>query len=252
VKAPATPWRRGLFIPTLFSLVAFLILVGLGTWQLERKAWKEALIDTLTRRLAAPPIVLPASAQWTQLDPAEYEFRRVTFRAEISSGQEALVYTLGSAFRPDVSGSGYWVLAPARVAGGTVVVNRGFLPEGRRDLNTRPEGQTTGTIDLVGVLRWPEAAGLFSPAGDPVRNLWFVRDPVTIAQAKQWGPVAPFYVEQEAPVPFGGLPKPGPLQVSLPNNHLQYALTWFGLAAVLVAVFGFWLRSRRRETRLEA
>jgi surfeit locus 1 family protein len=232
-----------LWVAGLTTFAAFAVLIGLGIWQLERKSWKEGLIDTLTRRLAAPPIVLPPPDQWSHLDQAENEFRRVTFRAEVLSGQEALVYTSGSAFRPDVSGQGYWVLAPARIAGGVIVIDRGFVPEGRQDAKTRAEAPA-GTTDIVGVLRWPESPGLFTPAGDPARNLWFTRDPLAIAQAKQWGPVAPFYVEQEAPVPPGGLPKPGVLQVSLPNDHLNYALTWFGLAAVLAGVFGFWMRSR--------
>jgi surfeit locus 1 family protein len=236
-----------LLIPSAAAFAAFAILIGLGVWQLERKAWKEALIQTLTQRLAAPPIALPPPAQWTRLDAAEYEFRRVTFRAEMPNGEEALVYTSGSPLRPDVSGQGYWVLAPAKIGGGKVVVNRGFVPEGSRDPKSRPQSAAAGPTDIVGVLRWPEVPGLFTPAGDPGHNLWFIRDPAGVAQGKQWGPVAPFYVEQEAPVPPGGLPKPGPIEVSLPNNHLQYAVTWFGLAVVLVGVFGFWLSGRGRE-----
>ncbi|MEA2975229.1 MAG: surfeit locus 1 family protein [Alphaproteobacteria bacterium] len=245
MNASAGPWRRGLLIPSLTVFAALMVLIGLGIWQTERKAWKEGLIGTLTRRLAAPPIVLPAPDQWSGLDQAENEFRHVTFRAEIFSNQEAPVYTSGSAFRPDISGPGYWIFAPAKIANsGVVVINRGFVPEGRQDPKTRAEGQVIGPLDIVGVLRWPEAPGLFTPADDPSRNLWFTRNPVAIAQAKQWGAVAPFYVEQEVPIPSGGLPKPGALQVSLPNNHLQYAVTWFGLAGALVAVFGFWARSR--------
>ncbi|MEA2991417.1 MAG: surfeit locus 1 family protein [Alphaproteobacteria bacterium] len=244
MNASAGPWRRGLLIPSLTVFSAFVVLVGLGVWQLERKAWKEGLIDTLTRRLAAPPIALPPPDQWSGLDQAGNEFRHVTFRAEISSDQEAPVYTSGSAFRPDISGPGYWIFAPARIGGGVVVINRGFVPEGRQDPKTRAQGHVAGPMDIAGVLRWPEAPGLFTPADNPSRNLWFTRDPIAMAQAKQWGAVAPFYVEQEAPVPPGGLPKPGTLEVSLPNNHLQYAVTWFGLAGALVAVFGFWARSR--------
>jgi cytochrome oxidase assembly protein ShyY1 len=56
--------------------------------------------------------------------------------------------------------------------------------------------------------------------------------------------VAPFYIDQEGPLPAGALPKAGPLRVNLPNNHLQYAITWFSLAACLVGVFAFWLRAR--------
>ena len=78
------------------------------------------------------------------------------------------------------------------------------------------------------------------------KNLWFARDPAAMAAAKNWGNVAPFYVDQEAPLPPGGLPKAGPLKASLPNNHLQYAVTWYGLAAViLIAALFFW-RARRR------
>jgi surfeit locus 1 family protein len=245
----AGQWRRGLLIPSLTALAAFAVLVGLGVWQLERKAWKEGLIDTLTRWLSAPPIALPPPDQWRRFTQQDDEFRHVSFRAEVPAGQEALVYTSGSSLRPDVSGSGYWVFSPARVGGGTVVVDRGFVPEGRQEAKTRPEGQAAATIDVVGVLRWPETPGMFAPADDPAHNLWFTRDPVAMAKAKQWGDVAPFYVEQESPVPPGGLPKPGPLKVSLPNDHLQYALTWFGLALVLVAVFGFWVRSRLQTQR---
>jgi surfeit locus 1 family protein len=229
------------------ALAAFAVLIGLGVWQLERKAWKEGLIDTLTRRLAAPAIELPPPERWAGLAQQDFEFRHVRFRAEVLSEQEALVYTPGSAFRPDVSGQGYWVFAPARVGDGVIVIDRGFVPEGRQDPKARPEGQVSGTVDILGVLRWPETRGVFTPADDPARNLWFTRDPLTMAKARGWGPVAPFYVEQEAPVPPGGLPKPGPLMVSLPNDHLGYAITWLGLAVVLAGVFGFWARSRKRE-----
>lgn len=252
MSAPAARRRPGLLVPGLATLAALSVLLGLGFWQLERKAWKEDLIDTLTRQLAAPPIALPPPGQWTRLDQKENEFRRVVFRAEILAGQEALVYTSGSAFRPDVAGPGYWIMSPARVASGNIiVVNRGFVPEGRQDSTTRADSQAAGAIDLVGVLRWPDPAGLFTPAGDLPRNLWFNRDPVAIAQAKQWGAVPPFYVDQEAPVPPGGLPKPGALHVRLPNDHLHYALTWFGLAAVLVGVFGFWAYGRLRQPQTD-
>jgi cytochrome oxidase assembly protein ShyY1 len=96
-------------------------------------------------------------------------------------------------------------------------------------------------------MRWPETPGLFTPAGDPGRNLWFARDPAAMAAAKGLGAVAPFYIEQESPSVPGGLPQVGKLQPSLPNNHLGYALTWYGLALVLVVGFGVWATGRRRE-----
>jgi surfeit locus 1 family protein len=240
--------RRGLVVPALFTLFGLAILIGLGVWQLERKAWKEGLIDQITRRMNAAPEPLPPPDRWTSIDAAHDEFTRVTFHAVFENDREALVFAGASAFRPDTSGTGYWVFTPAKVADGArVVVNRGFVPEANKDPATRAAGLVYPPIDIVGVLRWPERAGLFTPAGEPARNLWFARDQIAIAAAKDWGNVAPFYVEQEAPLPPGGLPLPGKLTVNLPNNHLQYAITWFSLAAVLAGVFVTYVRSRRRE-----
>jgi surfeit locus 1 family protein len=242
--------RRGLLVPALFTLVGVVLLIGLGVWQLERKAWKEALIDALARRMNAPPVPLPPPQRWAGLDAAHDEFTRVTFRAAFEHDQEALVFAGASAFRPDVSGTGYWVFARARRSDGArVAVNRGFVPEANKDPATRAAGLVTGTVEMVGVLRWPERAGAFTPAGDPGRNLWFARDQLAIATAKGWGNVAPFYLEQEAPVPPGGLPLPGRLVVNLPNNHLQYALTWFALAVALAAIFAAFARARGREEK---
>jgi len=251
VRAPAdpAPRRRGLLVPAIALIGALAVLVSLGTWQLERRAGKEALIAELARKLAAPPLDLPPRERWPQLDPATDEFRRVKFSAEFLPDQEALVYSSGSSLRPDVKGPGYFVFAPARLAGGgIVVVDRGFVPEGKQDASARAQGRPSGVVDIVGVLRWPEARGAFTPSDQPDKNLWFARDPAAMAAAKGWGEVAPFYVDQEAPPAPGGLPKVGPLKASLPNNHLQYAVTWFGLALVtLISAILLW-RSRRRGT----
>ncbi len=250
MSAGAQPPRlRGVLGPAIAALILLAGLIGLGSWQLDRKVWKEELIATLGQRLAAAPVALPSPQSWPSLEQATDEFRRVQFRAAVAPGEEALVFTSGSAFRPDVSGSGYWVFAPARLAdGGVVVVDRGFVPEGRQDKATRAAGEIEGSVEMAGVMRWPEQSAWFMPQPDPGHNLWFVRDPAAIARAKNWGEVAPFFIELEGPVPPGGLPFPGPLRVELPNDHLQYAMTWFGLAAVLVVCFAFWLRGRWRET----
>jgi surfeit locus 1 family protein len=245
--APTRRLRAGLAVPALFALAAFVTFVGLGTWQIQRKAWKEALIATLEQRLSAAPVDLPPREQWGRLDPAKDEFRHVKFFAAFVPGAEALVYAGSSALRSDVSGPGYWVLAPARLsAGGLIVINRGFVPEGRQDPATRSGSEIVGNAELVGVMRWPEPRGTFSPKDQPERNLWFVRDPVAIASAKGWGDVAPFFIELESPQPPGGLPRAGALKVSLRNEHLQYAITWYGLAVVVVVMFAFWLRARRQ------
>lgn len=241
---PGRSWR-GLLVP---AAVAFLVLIGLGTWQLERKSWKEALIASLTERLAAPPEALPPASAWKDLDPASDEFRHVSFSAEFDHAKEALVYAAASAFRPDVSGPGYWVFTPARLASGTLLlVNRGFVAEGRQGPATRPEGQISGLVTIMGALRWPPMRRWFTPRDDPTHNLWFIPDLDAISAAKGLAGQAPFYVEQEIPVPPGGLPRPGKLVVRLPDNHLQYAVTWYGLAIVLAVVFVAWARSSRRS-----
>jgi surfeit locus 1 family protein len=239
----------GLLVP---AVLAFAALIALGTWQVQRKSWKEGLIATLTERLAAPPSALPASGTWARFDQAGGEYRRVKFSATFDHGKEALVYAAASAFRPDVTGRGYWIFTPARLADGPfVIVNRGFVPEARKDAASRAEGQIAGPVQIVGAIRWPDPRNWFSPADDPAHNLWLARDPKAIATAKAISPVAPFYVEQESPVPPGGLPQPGKLVVRLRNEHLQYAVTWYGLALVLVVVFASWAVKSSREAKRE-
>jgi surfeit locus 1 family protein len=229
-------------IAAFAALAAFAVLMGLGTWQIERKAWKEALIATLSQRLAAPPVELPPPEEWATLTRENAEFLRVRLRAELQSGAEALVYTSGSPLRDDVKAPGYFVFTPARLASGRqVVINRGYVP----DRTAPPSG--AGPVDIVGAIRWPEAPSWFIGSHDSGGRTWHVRDPRLMAEVKGWGPVAPFYIEQEAPVPPGGLPHPSALSVRLRNDHLQYALTWYGLAAVLAVMGGMMvLRTRRR------
>jgi surfeit locus 1 family protein len=239
----------GLLVP---ALLLFAALVALGTWQLQRKAWKEDLLATLTQRLAAPPAALPAPSTWPRLDQTGDEYRRVTFSAQFETGKDALVLATASAFRPDVTGLGFWVFTPARLGDGSlVVVNRGFVPTKLRDSYAQHDDRISGTVEITGVMRWPDTRQWFTPSDNPWQNVWFVRDPATIAAAKNWGPVPPFYVEQESPVPPGRWPQPGKLVVNLPNNHLQYVVTWYGLALVLVVVFAVWALKSSREAGRE-
>jgi surfeit locus 1 family protein len=234
--------------PTVFTVVGIAFLIGLGVWQLDRKTWKENLIATVTARINRAPQDLPPRAGWPQLVQEESEYTHVVFPAEFLEGQEALVYTAGSPFRPDVTGPGYWVFAPAQLAGGSIVlVNRGFVPVDRKEPVTRAGGNVHGTVDIVGVIRWPETRGVFTPADDPKTNVWYLRDPKAMAAEKKWATAAPFYIDQEQPVPPGGWPKPGKLSVELPDNHLQYAITWFGLAMALAGVYVVWLAGRFRR-----
>ena len=233
-------WRSGVLVPSLVVAAALAILLALGVWQVERKSWKDALIASIAERVAAPPVALPPSADWPRLTEAD-EFLHVSVTAEFLNDREGLVYTGGSTLREDGGGPGYWVFTPARLGvGGIVMVNRGFVPDARRDPATRREGEIAGLLTIVGVLRWPEPPSLFAPKADPAHNLWFVRDSAAIAAAKGVN-AAPFYIELERPEPPGGLPHAARLNPNLPNNHLQYALTWFGLAVVLVGAYATWL-----------
>jgi surfeit locus 1 family protein len=251
--AGAARRRDGLLWPSLFVFAAFIVLIGLGSWQLERKAWKEGLIAMLDQRLAAPPVALPARERWASLDPAQDEFRRVSVRVQFLGGREGRVYTSGSGLREDIKGPGYFAFAPARLGDGSVVVvNRGYVSNPLPNASLRPIGLREGAVDIIGVMRWPEPPGWFVTAHDAAADLWFVRDQRAMAAAYGWGSVAPFYIDQEAPVPEGSVPRPAPLKVNLRNEHLQYAMIWYGLAIVLVVSFAFLVVGRRREISASA
>ena len=235
----------------VFTLVMVALFVGLGVWQLQRRVWKHALIAALTERLAAEPAALPPSSQWGTLTQDRDEFRRVSFSATYQALPDAMVFSSGSAIRPDVPGLGAWAFIPARLAGGEiVVVNTGFVPNtmqdrGQQDRAVKPliTGQP---VTLTGYLRFPEKAGVLTPNAEPAKRLWFIRDHLTMARTLGWGPVAPFYIDLEQPVPASGTPRPGPLEVHLRDEHMQYAITWFSLAIAVVIAFVVWWRGTRR------
>ena len=229
------------------------LFVGLGIWQLQRRVEKHALIAALTERLAAPPESLPPPSQWSALTPAADEFRRVRFTATYQRLPDAMVYSSGSAVRADISGPGTWAFLPARLPSGeTVVVNAGFVPNTMQDRGQQDRAVaplvTDAPVTLTGYIRFPEAAGVLTPQQNPAKRLWFTRD--HLAMARRWagaggGQVAPFYIDLETPVPADGIPKPGPLEVHLKDDHMQYAITWFALAGAVVIAFGVWLRTQR-------
>jgi surfeit locus 1 family protein len=237
--------RKRLLIPGVIALGGLVVLLGLGTWQLERKAWKEDLMATLATRLQSEPVELPPPEEWPQLAPGTAEFTRVRLNVTFLKSGDALVYTGGSSLRDDVKGVGYFVFSPARLANGrSIVVNRGFASDRSYP---QAEGAQESAQEIVGALRWPEASSMFVSDRDSAGATWFVRDHLAMARAKAWGEVAPFYIEQEAPVPPGGVPHPAKLNVRLRNDHLQYAITWYSLAGVLVVIFVIWVRRQRRD-----
>src|SRR3984893_6479633 len=173
-----------------FSMVA--VFIGLGVWQLQRRVEKHALIAALTERLAAAPAALPQPAQWSALTPPRDEFRRVRFAATYASGPDAMVYSSGSAVRDDVSGPGTWAFMPARLATGeTIVINAGFVQNTMQDRDQQDRAVkpllTGEPVTLTGYLRFPETAGVLTPAENLTRRLWFTRDHLAMAHALGWG-----------------------------------------------------------------
>lgn len=239
----------------LFTLAMVAVFIGLGVWQLQRRAEKHALIAALTEKLAAEPVPLPPASEWSKLTPQKDEFLRVQFSAAYGAGLDAMVFSSGSAVRDDISGPGTWAFMPAQLASGEIVgINAGFVQNTMQDRAQQDRAVTRlgsgEPADLVGYIRFPESAGLLTPAANIEKRLWFARDVPAMAQALGWGhdgkTVAPFYVDLEQPVPLSGIPKPGPLHVHLKDDHMQYAITWFSLAGAVVIAFFVWLRGKRR------
>jgi cytochrome oxidase assembly protein ShyY1 len=244
--------RRSVAGFAIFTMLMVAVFVGLGVWQLQRRVEKHALIAALTERLAAAPQPLPPPAQWSALAPERDEFRRVRFSATYQAHPDAMVYSSGSAVRDDISGPGTWAFVPARLPGGQIVViNAGFVQNIMQDRSQQDRAVSSLSenepLTFTGYIRFPEAAGVLAPTLNIEKRLWFTRDHLAMARALDWGEVAPFYIDLEAPVPASGIPKPGPLEIHLRDDHLQYAITWFALAGAVAVAFGIWLRAQRRE-----
>src|SRR3984893_11540778 len=234
----------------IFTAMTLALLIGLGVWQLQRRVEKHALIAQLTERLAAAPAALPPLAQWSALTQAADDFRRVRFSATYEQRPDAMVYSAGSAIREDISGPGTWAFLPARLpTGETIVVNTGFVQNTMQNRVQQDRAVTRlvpgAPVTLTGYIRFPESPGALTPSENLDKRLWFTRDHLAIARSLGWGQVAPLYIDLESPAPESGIPKPGPLEVHLKDDHLQYAITWFGLAGAVVIAFGVWLRGQR-------
>jgi surfeit locus 1 family protein len=221
---------RALVWPTVLAAGALVVLIGLGTWQLERRAWKAGLIARIDAAMAAPAVPLPA----TVADPAALAYHHVAVAGRFDHAHELY---LTSRFYRDKAG--YQVITPLILPdGGAVLVNRGWVPLASQAPASRAAGQIDGPVRLEGVVRLSSAPGRFTPANEPARNLWFYPDVAQMAAAAGLARVSPVFVEAgPAPNP-GGLPIGGQTQVDLPNDHLQYAITWYSLAAALAVIYG--------------
>lgn len=243
--------RGGLIALTALMLPALVALLGLGTWQMQRLAWKEDLIAHAASRAGAAPVALVDAVGRGKLTPQHDEFTRVRFAATFIA-DEAHVYTHLPDAKGPLKGPGYWVFQPARLDDGKVIViNRGFVPEGRRDPASR-DGPLGGEMAIEGLIRFSEVPSRFLPANQPEKNIWQARDIALIARDKGWGEVAPIHIDLFAPVPVDGLPQPGETRLVFKNDHLGYALTWYGLACTLVGVWGAYVWGALRRRRDEA
>jgi surfeit locus 1 family protein len=239
-----TDWRP-LFAPGLAALVAFALLVGLGTWQLRRLAFKEALIAQIAARSHGAPGAIVPEAQWGHWRAADDEFRVVRLGGTFEHRDEALVHGLSAGERAGTPTQGFFLFTPLRLPdGGRVLVDRGFIPTELRDPAARPQSRPEGEVTLTGLVRAPEARSSFTPADVPAQSRFFVKDPGTVAAAKGLERVAPFYVAADATPNPGGWPRGGGTRLNLPNNHLQYALTWYGIAATLLGVAAAFVLNR--------
>lgn len=236
---PRSAWVRWGWAALLGGL--FVMFVGLGTWQLQRRVWKLDLIERVDARVHAEPVAPPPPAEWPSLSAAEHEYRRVRLAGIFDHERETLVQA------STVLGSGFWVLTPLRTADGLVVlVNRGFVPSEQRDRSARASSEPQGRVGVTGLLRLSEPDGALLRPNRPAENRWATRDVAGIAAARGLSGAAPYFVDAEA-TPPGQVPVGGLTVIDFPNHHLVYALTWYGLAVlVVVAARLVWREERRR------
>ena len=244
--------RIAFAVAALLAFAGFSGFVALGTWQVERRAWKLDLIARVDARVHAPAVAAPGPAQWPQLGAAADEYRHVRIAGTFLNERETLAQAVTSL------GSGFWVLTPLQAADGSVVlVNRGFVPPEARDRAARKAGEPTGPTVVTGLLRLTEPGGGFLRKNDAAGDRWYSRDVQAIAAARGLDKVAPFFVDADAgPGMPGGAerawPAGGLTVIAFHNNHLVYALTWYALALMVVGAAWRLLREKKRQDRQDA
>ncbi len=231
--------KRPIFWPSFWAALAFLLLLGLGFWQIERLGWKEALIAQRNAALEDAPVAPPENLE----DARALEFHPVHVSGRFLNDDEMPVAAISKRGE-----AGFHILTPFLLENGEfLLIDRGFVPVNRKSPDTRKAGLIAGETTVTGLLRVPEQPGPFVPANDPAHNTWYDVDLSAMAKAQGIENVLPFYLDADAtPVP-GGYPVGAQTETDLPNNHLQYAITWFALAAGLVGVYILFVIRRFKE-----
>jgi surfeit locus 1 family protein len=206
-------------------IAAILGLVALGTWQVQRLAWKRDLVAQVDARLASAPVAAPVSAG------SDDAYRRVVATGRLM-GADSFVQA------STVRGPGWWVMTPLRTTSGQIIlINRGYVAT--RNAPSPP----ARPITVTGLLRLTEPGGGFLRSNDPAADRWFSRDVAAIAARRGLGPTAPYFIDADISAPNG--PIGGLTVVRFPNNHLPYAITWYILAIMGTAGFIYWIRADR-------
>lgn len=234
---------RPLLWPTLVTAPAVLGALALGTWQVQRLQWKnEVIAERQARRMAPPLAALPE-----KFDPAQHEFRKVRVGGRFLHPKEMHL----AALTPR-GNHAFHVVTPMRLEGGGVVlVNRGWVPRDRKDPESRRVGQVEGTVSVEGYLRVPApltwAQRLAGVKNDPVKNVWLHADLAEMERFAGQGEIKPYILEAgpgEAP---GGFPVGGITRFEVPNEHLQYVITWYAMALIGIVIYLLYHRRRARE-----
>ena len=228
---------RPRLVPTLFTVPSLVLLIGLGVWQVQRLHWKEGLIAQRDAAVAAAPVAPPQMLEQAR----GLEFHPIVAEGTFENDKELFL-----AATSDEGEAGYQVITPLVMSDGrTIFVNRGFIPLELKDRAKRTAGELSGVVRVVGLLRVPPAKkpSFFLPDNRPDLNLWFWVDLPAMAQKDGIAGATPFYLDADKAANPGGWPKGGVTRLELPNNHLQYALTWFSLAIALVVIYVLYHRN---------
>jgi len=217
---------------TLFTLISLAILLSLGTWQMNRLSWKLELIAQVNERTQMAPRDLDALVS-ADSESSDLEYSVVTVTGIYDHSREAHLYRLKAGGAP-----GYNIITVLERDGlPDVLVNRGYVPLAKKNAMTRPEGQITGPVSVTGLVRLPQTATSFLPPNNPGANEWYFYDFESIRQFLSAPDIMPVFVEADATANPGGWPEGGLTRVEFKNDHLGYAITWYGLAAALFAVY---------------